>query len=716
MAVRNSIRRAPCYPSGRCAGIAVSFLILCAAATSAFARAPAAAPPTFRESFDSGLIDWLHGWETDLGGDHYESFYRIDRLSQGFYFHDRRSYYAAAAHDYFNEEIAQIVRPYSERGFWDPAHRNWVSKLVWSKSDGWYAAVPHEWANCGELEECALMAALVSGNAGMDVCLAQELRFIHGVVGLDGQVASLVLPQSGFEYGSILSSLALGSLYFRAADPTLAETAYGDMRKVFRYVATNYAVPINPVEMTCVVIRGYANACGAFDARGDAQLRDSARGFLDALASKLVRYQNPDGAFRMLDDEYRVQRQLKAEIALLLAYGVTQDASYLRAARLNMDWVIANRWDRSAKRMGGIMWCVSDTTNYFEVHQMWFLIASKYLEDYTGDSFARYRDEAVAFLTDDNFAGVDMYEDNARTYGAFFSYRAISRDGAIQEDAFHQWKGAYEIGASLWAMALNYGCWSDGYARLATQAPEDSSGSWEEAIFAQRDFGSGKMTIGWDVSFLDAASAGGYTGLFEDRRGDWLILLDTSTGLSYKNRRGQTRVLVDREMLSSGSRYTVNFELLGEFERRVTLLENGEPVYSADIPDGNPFRSCYFGVFQDNGGALSAKNIYVYDIQCTPTIEPPPVASRLYPIFPNPCNEGATVELDVRDRGEVRLDIYDMNGKRVARLADAVIDPGRYRFHWDGRNASGRPAASGVYICRLEAPGLKQSEKIVLAR
>jgi len=464
-----------------------------------------------------------------------------------------------------------------------------------------------------------------------------------------------------------------------------------------------------------VVARGYANACRAFDAHREPQLRDSARGSLNALATKLVHYQDSIGAFN-LDDEYRVQRQLKAEIALLLAYGVTGDDDYLEAARKNMTWILANRWDSSPKRMGGLMWCPSDTTSYFEVHQMWFLIASKYLEDYSGVSYAPYREDAVAFLTDDNFAGVDMYENNERVYQAFFSYRAISRDGTIQEDPFHQWKGAYEIGASLWAMALNYGTFGEGHSRLATQAPEDSSDSWDQAIFTRRDFGDVRMTFQWDVTFAEAGRAGAYTGLFDDQRGDWRILLDTSTGLSYRNRRDQACVLLDRDRLASGSRYTVKVETLDEFNRTITLLENGELVYGATIGDAKPFRSCYFGVFQNNGGALSAGNVYVDDVEFSPTVEPPPQVSRLFRSFPNPCNGATTVELDVNSRGRVRLDVYDAAGTHVASIADGVIDPGHYRFRWDGRNTNGRLAASGVYVCRLEAPGLTQSQKIVLAR
>jgi hypothetical protein len=716
MGLRNSKRVGFHYPCGVCLGFAVLFSMCSLTDASAGRRVAIGLQPPYRETFDSGRIDWARDWETGLGDDFCTSFYRVDQLKAGCLFGRRQSRYSNAPHDYFNEEMAQIIKPYKARGFWDPRGGNWVSKLYWTRSKGWYDAAPHDWSNSIELEEGALMAAMISGNAAMNSRLAHELRFIHGSIAADGRVDRLVAPQNGFEYGLVLSALALGSLYFKGADAAVGDMAYADLRRVFRYVAPNYPVPPVPVEMTCMIIRGYANACRAFDARGDAGLRDYARTCLDALSEALVRCQEPGGGFRLHDKEYRIQKQLKAQIALLLAYGVSGNADYLRAAQMNMDWVLMNRWDRSEKRMGGFMWHTGDATSFFEVHQMWFLIAARYLESYLGTSYAPYRDAAVAFLTDDNFAGVDLYEDNDRVYGAFFSYRAISRDGAIQEIPFHQWKGGYEIGASLWAMALYRDTYSEGHSWLATQAPEDSSDGWDKAIFTRRDFGGGAMRFQWDVRFRDTGCPGAYTGLFNDQLGDWRILLDTSTGLAYRSLGGEPRVLFDPGRLVSGRRYTVQVETVGESDWTIALLEDGVEVCRGSVRDGKPFDSCYFGVFQDNAEAMSAKNVYVTNIEYSPTVVRLPQVTRLYRSDPNPFKPGETIEFDLNARGRVRLRIYDKTGTLVATIADRVLAPGRYRFHWDGRDVRGSLVASGVYFCEMETESFSDSKMMAVLR
>lgn len=715
MAFRNSKRMAFHYPRGPCLGIIVLFFL--SSTQTALAAAPKAGKPTpYRETFDSGVLDWTHEWNTNGGADSYKSFYRVDRLKPGLLFRDRQSYYSDAPHDYFSEEVAQVVRGFGDHGFWDVMRSNWVSRLIWSSSRGWYWAEQHDWASSIELEEGALLAAIISRNTAMDNCLSLELRYMHDNVASDGRVSDLALPRSGAEYGVILSALALGAVYFKGGDGAIAQMAFNDMRSVYDYVAANYPVPRRPSDTTCVIMRGYVHACRAFDAYRDAARRDAAAGRLGALAALLVQWQDSSGAFNLLDETYRVQKQLKADIALLLAHGIPGAGDYLDNARKNFDWILANRMDCSGRSLGGLTWYKGEYESFFEVHQMWFLIVAKYLEDYSGVSYARYRDDAVAFLTDDNFAGVDMYAGNYAKYHAFFSYRAMSRNGAIQEDPFHQWKGAYEIGASLWAMALNYDSYSAGHSWLAAQAHEDSSDGWDKAIFSARDFGAGRMTFRWDATFKDARFPGAYTGLFNDRRGDWRIMLDTSEGLAYKDSSGATHILVGHDRLASGRPYTVKVEARGAHERDITLLDDGAQIYAGSITDAKPFDTCYFGVFQDNGGAMSAKNIYVDNIEYSPTLDVRPKVVRLFRNFPNPFNAGTTIEFDMKSRGRVRVVIYDTTGAIIAKIADRMIAPGRYRLQWDGKNVMGRPAASGVYVCTLETPDHTQTEKIVLAR
>jgi hypothetical protein len=116
-----------------------------------------------------------------------------------------------------------------------------------------------------------------------------------------------------------------------------------------------------------------------------------------------------------------------------------------------------------------------------------------------------------------------------------------------------------------------------------------------------------------------------------------------------------------------------------------------------------------------------------------------PAATVLFQNFPNPFPNSATglttscIWFDVAQAGDVRLEIYDLRGRLVRRLAPGPNVPtplpaGRYgrpagdapgtcdpRFSWDGRDDTGQYVRAAVYLYRLTAPGFRDSKRIVFA-
>lgn len=84
--------------------------------------------------------------------------------------------------------------------------------------------------------------------------------------------------------------------------------------------------------------------------------------------------------------------------------------------------------------------------------------------------------------------------------------------------------------------------------------------------------------------------------------------------------------------------------------------------------------------------------------------------------FPNPFNPETMIEYALPEAGRVSLKIYDLLGREVRTLIDAERPAGLHHAIWDGRDAAGSRADSGVYVCRLQAGGLVQAKKIVLVK
>ncbi len=76
--------------------------------------------------------------------------------------------------------------------------------------------------------------------------------------------------------------------------------------------------------------------------------------------------------------------------------------------------------------------------------------------------------------------------------------------------------------------------------------------------------------------------------------------------------------------------------------------------------------------------------------------------------FPNPFNPETWIPYRFKNENTVTINIYNHAGTLVRTLPFDMKPPGDYASrenaaYWDGRNATGEHAASGVYFCTLTA-------------
>jgi hypothetical protein len=131
------------------------------------------------------------------------------------------------------------------------------------------------------------------------------------------------------------------------------------------------------------------------------------------------------------------------------------------------------------------------------------------------------------------------------------------------------------------------------------------------------------------------------------------------------------------------------------FEFRDASCEPGVAYrYRVECADG----SSRFSLFETESVAMPAR----------------PLA--LHQNSPNPFNPSTTISYYLPERMRVRLDVYDVSGRLVARLADGEQERGDKIARWDGRNMRGERASSGVYYYRLQAGKEVVSRTMVLLR
>jgi choice-of-anchor B domain-containing protein len=129
-------------------------------------------------------------------------------------------------------------------------------------------------------------------------------------------------------------------------------------------------------------------------------------------------------------------------------------------------------------------------------------------------------------------------------------------------------------------------------------------------------------------------------------------------------------------------------------------------------------------IAQDDGpgGIVEAAvdDVAVWDGTLVPSPLPPappaPSVAALDAPRPTPTRGAATITLRLSRAERARVVVFDLHGRRVATLWDGVAPAGALSLVWDGRDARGLRAASGVYWVRAEAAGADLLRKVVRAR
>ena len=83
-----------------------------------------------------------------------------------------------------------------------------------------------------------------------------------------------------------------------------------------------------------------------------------------------------------------------------------------------------------------------------------------------------------------------------------------------------------------------------------------------------------------------------------------------------------------------------------------------------------------------------------------------PNSFALYQNYPNPFNPTTVIKYDIPFQSEVKLEVFNILGQRVAVLIDGVKPAGYKQIIWNGDNVS-----SGLYIYRLEASSVDGTNK-----
>jgi len=94
------------------------------------------------------------------------------------------------------------------------------------------------------------------------------------------------------------------------------------------------------------------------------------------------------------------------------------------------------------------------------------------------------------------------------------------------------------------------------------------------------------------------------------------------------------------------------------------------------------------------------------------TPEPFPVLQ----VFPNPCLGSVELEYSIAKSSDVRVDIYNIIGRKVTTLENKHKEAGNYTVTWNGIDRSGSEVPGGVYLIHLSTDNHTARVKVTVLR
>jgi hypothetical protein len=147
----------------------------------------------------------------------------------------------------------------------------------------------------------------------------------------------------------------------------------------------------------------------------------------------------------------------------------------------------------------------------------------------------------------------------------------------------------------------------------------------------------------------------------------------------------------------------------------------GTHVYTVDCPLDpiyvyEELRGTVYVRDMNSGVIMQAGTDFLSNIEDATDVDEMASAFGLKGSYPNPFNPKTRIEYALEVDGFASLQIFDPSGRLVRTLHTGDLDAGAHSAEWNGLDDAGHPAASGVYLVRLQSGAQNDMSKVLLAK
>jgi hypothetical protein len=145
----------------------------------------------------------------------------------------------------------------------------------------------------------------------------------------------------------------------------------------------------------------------------------------------------------------------------------------------------------------------------------------------------------------------------------------------------------------------------------------------------------------------------------------------------------------------------------------IPFTDDGDGWYTAADPAATlqgegPFTFRLYAAFSGGDWTLMAQKTLAFETEL------PGISQVL--AAPNPFNPTTSISFRLGRAQRVRIQVYDLDGHLVARLADREFPAGTSAVTWAGSSDDSRALASGTYLIVVDSPDRRVTSKVTLLK
>jgi hypothetical protein len=84
--------------------------------------------------------------------------------------------------------------------------------------------------------------------------------------------------------------------------------------------------------------------------------------------------------------------------------------------------------------------------------------------------------------------------------------------------------------------------------------------------------------------------------------------------------------------------------------------------------------------------------------------------------YPNPFNPETNINFSVKEKGNVKIEVFNILGKKIDTIVNEEITAGNHTVVWKGKDHRGNSVSSGIYFYRMTSGNYSSTHKMILMK